>query len=193
MFTGLVEGMGSVIRAERTEAGRRLAVEPPFPVGELSPGESVAVDGACLSVAELDGAAACFDVIHETLRRTTLGGLAPGSRVNLERSVRLSDRLGGHLVQGHVDTVAEVLAVERAGGEVRLRVALPDEIARYVAFKGSVALAGVSLTVAALDDETFEVALIPLTLRETTLGRLAAGDRLNVEVDLVARYLERLS
>jgi riboflavin synthase len=150
------------------------------------------VDGVCLTAVAVHPDGFEADVIAETLARTTLGSLGPGSAVNLERALRLSDRLGGHLVQGHVDTTAEVLEVRRQGDDYRLRLESPGEVRRFLAYKGSVALQGVSLTIAAEDAQGFEVALIPETLARTTLGTLEAGERVNVEVDLLARYLEVL-
>jgi riboflavin synthase len=170
----------------------RLRIRSTLPAAELAAGESVAVQGVCLTVAAVSKDGFAADVIPETLSRTTLGAAARGTRVNLERSLRLSDRLGGHLVQGHVDGTARVLSVSRRRGEHRLRVEAPAALRRYLAPKGSVALDGVSLTIAAADGAAFEVALIPETLSRTTLGDAAAGDRLNVEVDLLARYLDRL-
>lgn len=192
MFTGLVEGMGRVGAVAPGHGLTRLTLETPFPAGELALGESVAVDGVCLTATSLLAGGFSVDAVAETLRLTTLGRLRPGDPVNLERALRVGDRLGGHLVQGHVDGTAEVLRVTRDGGDVRLRVALPGALRPYVAHKGSIALSGVSLTVAAVDSAGFEVALIPETLSRTTLGRLGPGDRVNVEVDLVARYLEGL-
>ena len=192
MFTGLVQGMGKVGAVIRRGSAARLGIEVPWPVVEMQHGESVAVDGVCLTVVELRGRGFQADVIAETLSRTTLGELRSGSPVNLERALRLGDAMGGHLVQGHVDGVARVAEVRRTGADHRMRLELPAELRRYVAFKGSVALHGVSLTVSAIDNQGFEVALIPETLTRTTLGRVRPRDRLNVEVDLVARYLERL-
>jgi riboflavin synthase len=171
---------------------RRLVVSCPWGEEEIADGESVAVDGVCLTVAGRGEGRFEADVVAETLARTTLGSLAPGSAVHLERALRLGDRLGGHLVQGHVDGMGEVRELRRRGGDVRLRMGLPLELRRYVALKGSIAVQGVSLTVAALDADAFEVALVPQTLSRTGLGRLQGGDRVNVEVDLLARYLESL-
>lgn len=193
MFTGLVETVGSVVELTPGPRSTRIGVRSSLDVGGMQDGESVAVDGVCLTVVRREGDRFEADVIAETLGCTTLGGLDPGSEVNLERSLRLGDRLGGHLVQGHVDTTLAVLERVERGDDYRLRIGLAPAIRPYVAFKGSVALAGVSLTVAAVDDEAFEVALIPQTRAATTLGRIGPGDRLNVEVDLLARYLDRLN
>ncbi|HEX5042827.1 MAG TPA: riboflavin synthase [Candidatus Polarisedimenticolaceae bacterium] len=192
MFTGLIEGMGGVRAVAPAEGLTRLTLHPPFPAGELALGESVAVDGVCLTVTALTPQGFAVDAVAETLRCTTLGGLRPGDPVNLERALRVGDRLGGHLVQGHVDGTARVLEVSRAGGDVRIVMELPEALRPYVAFKGSIALSGVSLTVASLEDRAFGVALIPETLARTTLGGAAPGSLLNVEVDLLARYLEGL-
>ena len=192
MFTGLVECVGTVAKVTSGAGSTRIAVLSSLPVATMTEGESVAVDGVCLTVAERGGDRFHADVVEETLSRTTLGRIEAGARVNLERSLALGDRLGGHLVQGHVDGTAPVLQLSRRGDDCRLRVGLPPELSRFIALKGSVALSGVSLTIAALGEEWLEVALIPETLERTTLGDLGAGDRANVEVDLLARYLDRL-
>lgn len=192
MFTGLIETLGSVADVTPGEGASRLRFTCRLAGEPLAAGESIAVDGVCLTAASVVADGFEADVIAETLRCTTLGGLAPGAPVNLERALRLADRLGGHLVQGHVDTTTEVLEVRRQGGDYRLRLGSPPDFRRFLAYKGSVALQGVSLTVAAADREGFEVALIPETLARTNLGNLAAGSRVNLEVDLLARYLESL-
>ncbi len=192
MFTGLVHSVGRVVERTPQEGSSRLGIRPEPAFESIERGESIAVDGACLTVvAEQSG---CFysDVVQETLSRTTLGGLRSGARVNLERSLKIGDRLGGHLVQGHVDGTAPLIESSARGDDRRLRLGLTDEIRVYVAVKGSVTLQGVSLTVSALEADWFEVALIPETLARTNLGEFRVGDRLNVEVDLLARYLERL-
>jgi riboflavin synthase len=192
MFTGLIEALGRVVERTPGRGSTRLAIASSLPVPDMKEGESVAVDGVCLTVARREGDRFCADAIAETLSRTTLAGLRRGDDVNLERAMQLGDRLGGHLVQGHVDDTARVREVRRRGDDVRIRLALPPALRRYVAFKGSVTLQGVSLTVSAVEASGFEVALIPETLTRMTLGRLKAGDRVNVEVDLISRYLERL-
>jgi riboflavin synthase len=191
MFTGLVEGMGEVVEAQKGQGMLRLKLAWSG-APELSPGESIAVDGVCLTVVEIDAVSFQVDVIQETLDLTTLGRVRPGDPVNLERSLRLGDRLGGHLVQGHVDAMATVESVVRRGGDVRVNLELSRELSRYVAHKGSITLNGVSLTVAAVRGRSLQVALIPETLRATNLGGLSAEDLVNVEVDLLARYLDRL-
>jgi len=192
VFTGLVETIGKVVEISPRRGSSRIGISSPLPMAELRDGDSVSVDGVCLTVAERRRDRFFADVVAETLARSTLGRLRAGDRVNLERSVRLGDRLGGHLVSGHVDDTVEVQRFQKRGNDCRLRLRLPGELARYVAPKGSVALQGVSLTVASLDSTSFEIALVPHTLDQTTLGGLRPGDRLNLEVDLLARYLERL-
>jgi riboflavin synthase len=191
VFTGLVREVGRVEAFDRGDGGARLRVRTDL-AGELREGDSVAVAGACLTVAALDESAFEADAINQTLSLTTLGALNAGDPVNLEPALRAGDRLGGHLVQGHVDGVARVVDVRADGASRRVRVELPRELGRYVAAQGSVAIDGVSLTVAAVDGLIVEVALIPETLARTTLGRLEPEGRVNVEVDLVARHLERL-
>ena len=192
MFTGLIESLGTVASIRRGAGPARLAVESDLPVARMADGESVAVDGVCLTVAKRHGNVFEADVIPETLRRTTLGSARAGRRVNLERALRLSDRLGGHLVQGHVDGTERVVAVRSGRGEWVVRVAASPLIRKYLAWKGSVAVNGVSLTVSGTGSAWFEVSLIPETLERTNLGSLRSGSRVHVEVDLLARYLETL-
>lgn len=206
MFTGIVEELGRVVRLETVEDSARLTVEAPTVTQDVSLGDSVSVNGCCLTVAAVHGSTFTADLMAETLTRTTLCSQAPGDPVNLERALRASDRLGGHIVQGHVDATAEVLDHHRGEHWDLLRISLPQEIARYVAVKGSVALDGVSLTVVDVVDapSTLDVApvpsagaslsvgLIPETLRRTTLGTRRPGDRVNLEVDVLAKYAERL-
>ncbi|CAN5455992.1 riboflavin synthase [soil metagenome] len=195
MFTGIIEAAGKIAAAEPTDSGARLHVELPF-AADLQIGESVAVNGCCLTVAEVSAEAgiADFDLLAETIRATNLGDLAPGSTVNLERALRAGDRMSGHVVQGHVDAPAEVVAYERRGTDHRLEIALPEGCAQYVAYKGSVAVDGISLTVAEVDDGagTFTLWIIPHTHRLTTLRSLAAGMRVNLEFDVLAKYVERI-
>jgi riboflavin synthase len=194
MFTGLVEDLGTVAAVNATGAGVRLTFESPL-AHELGEGDSVAVNGVCLTAVGICGDRFGADVMHETLRRSSLGALEPGGRVNLELALRADARLGGHMVQGHVDSVgvvtatredgfARVVTVEAEGG--------PDGILRYVVEKGSIAVDGVSLTVAAVDDTTFSVSLIPETLERTNLGAAAPGTIVNLEVDILAKYVEKL-
>jgi riboflavin synthase len=193
MFTGLVETLGRVVRVTRARGSTRLAIRSTLPVAEMKDGESVAVDGVCLTVARRRGAVLEMDAIPETLAKTTLGSLRAGDPVHLERALSLSDRLGGHLVQGHVDAVARVVSLVSRDGDVRLRVDLPAPLRRYAAVKGSIALHGVSLTIARKTAVGVEIALIPETLERTKLGSVRAGAKLNVEMDLIARYLDALS
>ncbi|HEY7724965.1 MAG TPA: riboflavin synthase [Anaeromyxobacteraceae bacterium] len=193
MFTGLVSDLGTVERVAPRQGGARLALRPrALSADDLAQGESVCCSGACLTVVERGGGLVAFDAVPETLARTTLGSWRPGTAVNLERALRLSDRLGGHLVAGHVDAVGEVLSAEPEGQGVRLAVSLPASIAPLVAEKGSIAVDGVSLTVARAGRDRFEVALIPETLARTTLGAAAPGTRVNLEADVVARHVARL-
>lgn len=203
MFTGIVEELGRVVRLETVEDSARLTVEAPTVTQDVSLGDSVSVNGCCLTVTAVHGSTFTADLMAETLTRTTLGSQAPGDPVNLERALRASDRLGGHIVQGHVDATAEVLDHHRGEHWDLLRIGLPQEIARYVAVKGSVALDGVSLTVVDVVDASADapvpgagaslsVGLIPETLRRTTLGTRRPGERVNLEVDVLAKYAERL-
>jgi riboflavin synthase len=193
MFTGIVETMGTVLRVTAGKGSSRLAVRSSLPVSSMSDGESVAVDGVCLTVARRSGAVVEMDAVAETLSLTTLGSLRAGDPVHLERALTLADRLGGHLVQGHVDGVARVVSLTRRGDDVRLTLALPAPLRRYAAPKGSIAVSGVSLTIARRSASSIEIALVPATLSRTKLGKLRAGNRLNVEMDLIARYLEVLT
>jgi riboflavin synthase len=190
MFTGIVEALGSVDRIEPTEQGRRLTISTTLT--GLGIGDSVSVNGVCLTVVERSGSGFEAEVVHETLRRSDLGALEPGDRVDLERSMPASGRFDGHIVQGHVDGTGTVATVTAEGESVRMRVQMPARVSRYVAEKGSIAVDGVSLTVTAVGDDWFEVALIPYTLDVTVLGSRQTGDKVNLEVDIVAKYLERL-
>jgi riboflavin synthase len=193
VFTGLIEEAGRVAEVRRTQAGARLRIAASAVVEGLRTGDSVAVNGACLTAVAVTGDGFDVDCVAETLRRTTLGALAAGDRVNLERPMRLGDRLDGHLVQGHVDGVGTVAAVRREGESAVLEIAAPAAILRYVVEKGSVAVDGVSLTVAERRADGFAVALIPHTMAVTTLGPQAAGRPVNLEVDVVAKYVESLA
>ena len=191
MFTGIIREIGAVEQVQRTADGARLRVSAGVADG-LGAGDSVSVNGVCLTVSSPGGDAFDADVMNQTLSVTTLGALEAGGRVNLEPALRAGEPLGGHLVQGHVDGTGEVASVAEDGFARRLRVAVPEALRRYVAEHGSVAIDGVSLTVAALTPDGLEVSLIPETLERTTLGDLVEGNEVNVEVDVVARYAERL-
>jgi riboflavin synthase len=194
MFTGLVSAVARVVSLRSGAAGGVLAIERPPAFSDVAVGESLAVSGVCLTVvpAVAGGRELSFDVSPETLHRSTLGGLAPDSVVNLERALAASDRLGGHIVAGHVDGTGEVLAIERSGDSWTFRFSLPAALARYAVEKGSIAVDGVSLTVAALGERSFDVAVIPHTFTATTLGTKKPGDRVNLEVDVLGKYVERL-
>jgi riboflavin synthase len=191
VFTGIIREIGTVEEVSRASDGARLRVSAEV-AGDLGAGDSIAVDGACLTVASPGAESFAADVMNQTLSLTTLGTLQPGARVNLEPALRAGEPLGGHLVQGHVDGTGRVRSASDDGFARRLRVAVPEGLRRYVAEHGSVALDGVSLTVAALTPAGLEVSLIPETLERTTLGELGDGSEVNVEVDVVARYAERL-
>lgn len=191
MFTGIVAAVGSIIRVTPQAGGVRLAIDAgALSLDDAATGDSIAVNGACLTVVAVDGAAFETDVSRETLACTA--GFSAGARVNLEKSLRLYDRLGGHLVSGHVDGVGTVKRFEPVGENRLLAVAVPAELARYIARKGSIAVDGVSLTVNEIDGAVFTVNLIPHTLHETSLQDLTVGGRVNIEVDLMARYVQRL-
>ncbi|MEX2046509.1 MAG: riboflavin synthase [Chloroflexota bacterium] len=192
MFTGIVEEIGVVRHVAESASGRRLEIGATRVLDRLSVDDSIDVLGACLTVVARDDRSFTVDVVPETLARTSLGRLARGSHVNLERSATPATSLGGHFVQGHVDTTAALEKRIAEGDGARLRFDLPKEVARYVVEKGFIALDGVSLTVAGLAKTTFDVALIPHTARGTTLGVLREGDLVNVEVDMIAKYVERL-
>lgn len=192
MFTGLIECIGTIGRLTRGGGGARLEVTARWPDSEVpAHGDSIAVNGACLTAIEPSDRGFAADLSSETLERTLLGGLGPGAAVNLERALRLGDRLGGHIVQGHVDAHVRVMAIHPEGGFQRWRLSLPTQHRHEIATKGSVALDGVSLTVSALGPDWFEVALIPETLAATTLGRMSVGARLHLETDVLAKYVAR--
>jgi riboflavin synthase len=192
VFTGLVQGQGELTAVEPTGDGARLAVRTPL-TADLAPGDSVAVNGVCLTATRIEDGVFHADVMHETLRRSSLGDAAAGGTVNLELPLRATDRLGGHVVQGHVDGVGVVRAVSQDGFARLVEIDAPADVLRYVVEKGSIAVDGVSLTVAALDPEGFAVSLIPETLERTSLGAAAPGTRVNLEVDVLAKYVERLT
>ena len=188
MFTGLIREVGTV----GSMVGGRLTVEAPETAPGAQLGDSIAIDGVCLTVVARVASTLSFDAVPETLARTALGTLEQGSRVNLEPALRAGEPLGGHYVQGHVDGVGSVGTVMPAGGGTRVRFEAPVELLRYIVEKGSIAVQGTSLTVAAVDTAGFEVALIPHTLAATTLGSLLPGDRVNLETDVLAKYVEKL-
>jgi len=192
MFTGLVEELGRVQSVENRAAGRRFWIAASRVLEDAHVGDSLSCSGCCLTAVAVEPGRFAVEAVPETLRLTTLGGWREGTKVNLERSLRLSDRLGGHLVQGHVDGVGEVRARVAEGDGVRVTIALPTALSRFVAWKGSLAVDGVSLTVAGLTDAACEIAYIPHTLAVTSAGSYAPGTRVNLEVDLLARYLARL-
>jgi riboflavin synthase alpha subunit len=192
MFTGIVRERGRVVSADRNGAGIHLRIAAQA-TAKAVPGDSISVSGCCLTVTEADGEALEFDAVPETIARTTLGTLEPGADVNLEPALRAGEPLGGHFVQGHVDGRARVTALEREGDGARLRVDLAPELHRYCVEKGSLTVDGVALTIAALRPDGVEFALVPFTLEQTTLGALVPGDEVNVEVDVLAKYAERLA
>jgi riboflavin synthase len=193
MFTGLIEGVGQIAALESRGGDVRLRIAVgSLPFADVALGESIAVSGVCLTVIEFDAGAFAADASTETLGLTTLGGMAVGQAVNLERAMRPTDRLGGHLVSGHVDGVGRVLSVHDDARAQRWRFAAPTSLSKYIATKGSICVDGVSLTVNAVDDEGFDVALIPHTVSHTAFSTTRVGDPVNLEIDLVARYVERL-
>ncbi|MGI8593585.1 MAG: riboflavin synthase [Solirubrobacteraceae bacterium] len=191
MFTGLIADLGAVEAVEATEDGARLRVASAL-AGELREGGSVAVNGVCLTATHVEEGGFAADVVRETLRRSTIAAVAPGDAVNLELPLRATDRLGGHVVQGHVDGTGTVEHVRDEGFSRVITIAVPDDLERYLVEKGSVAVDGISLTVASLDGARFAVALIPETLERTTLGRAQPGTPVNLEVDVLAKHIERL-
>lgn len=192
MFTGLVEELGAVTAVEEQGDAIRLTIEAPVVLTDASHGDSIAVDGVCLTVADMADDAFTADVMRQTLTHTALSRLAVGAKVNLERALAVGARLGGHIMQGHVDGMATLLSRTTSEHWDVLRFSLPADLARYVVDKGSIAVSGTSLTVANLGEGWFEVSLIPTTLAETIHGELAVGDPVNLEVDVLAKYVEKL-
>lgn len=193
MFTGIIEGVGRLATIDARGGDARLAIEAgSLPFSDVRLGESIAVNGVCLTVVAFNATHFDADASNETLSLTTLGGLVPGVPVNLERAMRPTDRLGGHLVSGHVDGVGKVLDIRNDARAQRWRFAAPQALLRYIAKKGSICIDGVSLTVNEVDEQGFEVALIPHTVANTAFAQTAIGDAVNLEIDLVARYVERL-
>ena len=192
MFTGIVEELGTIAAIEGDGDGLQLQIEAPALAPLSGVGDSVNVSGCCLTVVAVRGSTLAFEVVPESLRRTALGDLAPGAAVNLEDALRAGEPYGGHIVQGHVDGVGELVERRQEGIGAWLRFQAPDNVQRYLIEKGSVTVAGVSLTVAELHDDGFAVAIVPHTLQVTTFGTLAVGDFVNLEADMIARYVERL-
>ncbi|MEU6152856.1 riboflavin synthase [Actinosynnema sp. NPDC047251] len=193
MFTGIVEELGEVVAVTDLPDAARVTIAGPLVTGDAKHGDSIAVNGVCLTVVDVVGGAFTADVMRETLLRSSLAKVAAGDRVNLERAAALGQRLGGHIVQGHVDGTGTVLAREKAQHWEVVHVGLPRDLARYVVEKGSITVDGVSLTVVSVADDRFSVSLIPTTLELTTLGRRSPGDPVNLEVDVLAKYVERLT
>jgi riboflavin synthase len=192
VFTGLIREVGLVASVAGGAGGIRLEIDAPVTAAAAAPGDSVAVAGVCLTVVAVHGARLAFDVVPETLARTSLGRLEAGRAVDLEPALRAGDALGGHFVQGHVDAVGAIRSSEPEGDGRRLSIDAPPDLLRYVVEKGSITVEGVSLTVAAVDATGFTVALVPHTLEVTTIARLGAGDPVNLEVDVLAKYVEKL-
>lgn len=191
MFTGIVQATGRVAAIDHDGDGARITVETPL-VGELSTGDSIAINGVCLTAVSLAVGSFAAEAMNETLSRTSLGGLDRGATVNLELPLRATDRLGGHVVQGHVDGMGTVAGVSEDGFARRIEIAAPSEVLRYVVEKGSIAVDGVSLTVTGLGEGSFTVSLIPETLQRTNLGQIDTGGHVNLEVDVLAKYVEKL-
>jgi riboflavin synthase len=192
MFTGIVEEMGTVVAKMMGERSARLTLAAPFVHVGVNIGDSIAINGCCLTVVTVNGERLAFDAVPETLNRTNLGELQPGDRVNLERSLAVGDRLGGHFVQGHVDGVGTILTVQPVENAVVMEFAIPPALRRYLVEKGSITVDGVSLTVAEVRPDSFTVWTIPHTRQITTLGLRKVGDRVNLECDLLGKYIERL-
>jgi riboflavin synthase len=192
VFTGIVEATGRIYRADQTpNGGTQLTIETHL-ASELAVGASLALNGCCLTVTEVSGASLRFDLLGETLRRTNLGDLKPGDLINLERPMPANGRFDGHIVQGHIDTSSTIESIEAVGSDHRLEVALPESFSRYIVFKGSIAVDGISLTVAELHGDSFVIWIIPQTWQVTNLRHKKANDRVNLEFDLIAKYVERM-
>ncbi len=193
MFTGIIEGQGSIISIARSGPAARLEIEAGFDLSRTGIGDSIAVNGACLTAVSLDGRRFTVDVSPETARRTTLAGLRPGDKVNLERALRLSDRLDGHLVTGHVDGIGTLVEKRTQANAVICRFRVGAGLARYMIVKGSVAVDGISLTINACDSGGFQVSIIPHTARITTIGQKQVGDAVNIETDIIGKYVEKFT
>ncbi|MDX9785498.1 MAG: riboflavin synthase [Desulfobacterales bacterium] len=191
MFTGIIEGMGSVAGIRPSGQGKRFAVNAGFSLADSRIGDSIAVNGACLTAIVIDGSRFEADVSPETLSKTVFGGIRIGDRVNLERALRLSDRIDGHLVSGHVDGVGALQSRRTLGNAVLIRVSVPPALGRYMIQKGSVAVDGISLTINACGDDFFEISIIPHTAMLTTIGFKKPGDPVNIETDMIGKYVER--
>lgn len=192
MFTGLVEEMGECLWLRQTASSTQLTLAAQEVAKGVRKGDSIAINGCCLTVTSLRKGHLSFDLLEETLQRTNLGRLRPGMNVNLERAMAANGRLGGHFVQGHVDCTSTVLSLEERRGDLKLEFELPSDFSHYVAWKGSIAINGVSLTVAEITDRSFAVWIIPHTRQKTTLGALEQGDKVNLEFDILAKYAERI-
>jgi riboflavin synthase len=192
MFTGIIEELGSVRSIEERGENARITISAHVVTEGTNHGDSISVSGVCLTALDIEPDSFAADVSRETLQRSTLGSLKPGAPVNLERAVTPATRLGGHIVQGHVDARGQFLSVENHGESWTVRIGYPQEIARYLVFKGSVAVEGISLTIAALTDEHFEIAIIPKTWEVTNLSHLQPGEAVNIEVDVIGKYIEKL-
>jgi riboflavin synthase len=192
MFTGLIEEIGSVLWIRATDRGTQLEIAAPDIAKYIRTGDSVAVNGCCLTITAHRAEQVTFDLLEETLDRTNLKNLRRESSVNLERAIPADGRLGGHFVQGHIDCATRVIAFDQAGGDYRLEIELPPQFSHYVAFKGSIAVNGISLTVAEILPESFAVWVVPHTRRNTNLQSTASGDKVNIEFDILAKYIERM-
>ncbi|MCO6509705.1 MAG: riboflavin synthase [Aridibacter famidurans] len=192
MFTGIIEELGKVSAIGVTDTGARITVSAPLVTSDASEGDSISVNGVCLTALDIGDGRFSADVSGETLRRSTLGGLSEGSKVNLERAVTPSTRLGGHFVQGHVDGRGTFLSADQEGDFWTVNIGFPEELSKYFVHKGSVAVEGISLTIAKLDKESFDIAVIPKTWELTNLSTLKKGDPVNLEADVIAKYVERL-
>jgi riboflavin synthase len=192
MFTGLIEGTGTLLRTDRNGPDAKMVIQAHYEVGKLVLGESIAVDGACLTVVSFKGNLFTVDVSAETLGRTTLGRKAPGARLNLERALRMGDRLGGHLVSGHVDGIGVLRDRYKEGRSWRLFFNVPEDLTRYIIEKGSVAINGISLTVNGCGEGEFDVNIIPHTAQETTIGDFQIGEEVNIETDIIGKYVEKM-
>jgi riboflavin synthase len=192
VFTGIIEELGKVASLEKHAGGARIKIAARIVVKDSVEGDSISVNGVCLTALDITNDSFAADVSTETLNRSTLGKLNPGARVNLERAVTPTTRLGGHIVQGHVDTTGKFLQAEKEGDFWTVRIGFPAELARYLIYKGSIAIEGISLTIAGLTNDQFEIAVIPKTWELTNLSTLKPGDAVNLEVDMIAKYVERI-